>query len=602
VLLDEVGQSADESSAVLDCADRVADLLQLTDFDRDLLRVTVAFNRLPRLSALRTRLTGAQARLLDLMGRLSGASAGEAEARVRRSSLLSLGLVVIERDYGGIADLQLHYRFGNLIDGGSLDEDALIDALAGIRQRSVLRREDFPEHARAFDLVVRLLKGAATCGAPGVNVLIHGPPGTGKTEFARAVAAEAGLTLFAVGEADSDGEEPTRLERLQSLNRAQRLLARRTDSLLLFDELEDLFAEASISSDGARRSGSKIFVNRLLEKVAVPVIWTSNSLAPVDDAHLRRFSFILKMPFPSPRARQRIAARAAVATGAEAMVPALTGLLEREQESASVSACALRSAALAGGKAEDAELAARSLLEGLRGGRRLSPSNKQGPLDLSLYVADIDIARLMSRLSSPETPDGFSLLLSGPPGTGKTALAAEVADRLDRPLAVKRSSDLLSKWLGQTEANIAEAFAEARESGAVLLFDEADSLLNDRADAKQSWEVTQVNELLTWMDGHPLPFVAATNFVRRIDPAAFRRFVFKIELEPLTGESLRRAFRRFFDEEPPAALLQLQGLTPGDFAVVRRQLRYAAAGKADIVGLLAAEARAKPGSPARLGF
>ncbi|HEU0133625.1 MAG TPA: ATP-binding protein, partial [Allosphingosinicella sp.] len=214
-----------------------------------------------------------------------------------------------------------------------------------------------------------------------------------------------------------------------------------------------------------------------------------------------------------------------------------------------------------------------------------------------------EVASLLERVSAPGSPRDFSLLLTGPPGTGKTALAAHLADRLDRPLKVKRASDLLSKWVGETEANIAEAFAEARDEGAVLLFDEADSLLLDRGDAQRSWEITQVNEMLTWMDSHPLPFVAATNFARRLDPAALRRFVFKIELGALCGSAAERAFERFFGEPAPAGLAAVAGLTPGDFAVVKRQLRYRPeAGPSEILALLEAEAKAKPERPAKLGF
>ena len=68
----------------------------------------------------------------------------------------------------------------------------------------------------------------------------------------------------------------------------------------------------------------------------------------------------------------------------------------------------------------------------------------------------------------------------------------------------------------------------------MLLFDEVDSLLFDRADATRSWEVAQVNELLTWLDGHSLPVFAATNHPGRLDPAALRRFVFKLSLGPLS--------------------------------------------------------------------
>jgi SpoVK/Ycf46/Vps4 family AAA+-type ATPase len=196
-----------------------------------------------------------------------------------------------------------------------------------------------------------------------------------------------------------------------------------------------------------------------------------------------------------------------------------------------------------------------------------------------------------------------SLLLTGVPGTGKTALAHHLAQRLDRPLLVKRASDLLSKWVGGTERLIADAFAEARARGGVLLFDEADSLLFDRTTARASWEVSQVNELLTWLDRHPLPVVAATNHAGKLDPATLRRFVFKLELRPLGPARAGRAFTRFFGLAPPPGLGEVRGLTPGDMAVVARQLRFAGSRDAgDILTRLKAEAAAKPETGGRIGF
>jgi SpoVK/Ycf46/Vps4 family AAA+-type ATPase len=594
--------AAEQPPEMFDSIRSVADLLDLDGFDRRLIEATAGFQRLPRLGQLSTRLTRCGADMIALLGAIAGAASGSALARVRRSDALGLGLLSIEREYLGAAELRLHWRFAQLLDEGWVDEEKLVAALVGVRQESALVREDFREHEADFDLLVRLLSGALKTRAAGVNILIHGPPGTGKTEFARTLAEEVGARLFAVGEADCDGDEPSRRERLDALRRAQRLLARRGDSLLLFDELEDLFAEASATATGEKRSGSKIFVNRLLEQIAVPVIWTSNSL-DIDSAHLRRMSFVLRMNYPSARARERIAARAAEAEGVTSAADGLGTLLRNEPESASIARVALRTAALAGGRAEDAAAAGHALLRGLRGGRSLAPGVGVDALDLSLYDGGESIEQLVDRLTADEAPLDFSLLLSGPPGTGKTALAAHVARELDRPLAVKRASDLLSKWVGGTEANIADAFADARETGAVLLFDEADSLLTDRGNARASWEVTQVNELLTWMDQHPLPFIAATNFVRRLDRAVFRRFLFKIELKPLGRDAVERAFVRFFGVEPPRTLREVQGLTPGDFAVVRRQLRYQpSCSPAQLVELLAREAEAKPGTSWRIGF
>ena len=587
---------------LLRATEAVARLLELDRFESGLIGAVVALARLPHLTALRRQLAECGQDLLPLAGRLAGAGEAEAAARVRRSAPVSLGLLYIEMARGGGYRLELDWQFSRLLDQGEVEEERLVELLAGSRQRAALGRDAFVEHEPSFDLLLRLLAGALAGRTPGINILLHGPPGTGKTEFARTLAAAAGAELFAVGECE-EGEEPTRWDRLNALKRAQRLLARRRRSLLLFDEMEDLFTDARETASGDFRAGSKIYVNRLLETNAVPILWTSNDIAAVDSAHLRRMSFVLRMDYPGPKARARIVAQVAAAEGAPEAAPGLDPLLAYAPETAAVARVALRSAKLSGGGARDAETAARSILLGLRGGRALAPAPGGGRLDLSLYESDLPIGRMVEQVSAPGAASDFSLLLTGPPGTGKTALAAHVAERLDRPLRVKRASDLLSKWVGGTEANIAEAFAEARDEGAVLLFDEADSLLLDRGDAQRSWEITQVNEMLTWMDSHPLPFVAATNFARRLDPAALRRFVFKIELKALSAEAAERAFELFFGRPAPAGLAQVGGLTPGDFAVVKRQLRYRPeAGAEEIVALLEAEAKAKPERSARIGF
>ncbi len=97
--------------------------------------------------------------------------------------------------------------------------------------------------------------------------------------------------------------------------------------------------------------------------------------------------------------------------------------------------------------------------------------------------------------------------------------------------------------------------------------------------------------------------MSATNWARGLDPAALRRFVFKVELEPLTGAAANRAWSRFLPGPVPAGLAFPAGLTPGDFEVVARQLRYRPdASPAAILGLLEAEVRAKPERPVKVGF
>jgi len=227
-------------------------------------------------------------------------------------------------------------------------------------------------------------------------------------------------------------------------------------------------------------------------------------------------------------------------------------------------------------------------------------------IDLDLFEADLPLPPLLARLAdgagATHSVADVSLLLTGAPGTGKTALAHRFARAVDRPLVVKRASDLLSRWVGGTEAAIAKAFSDARERGHVLFFDEADSLLFDRGAATQSWEAGQVNEMLTWLDRHPLPVIAATNHAHRLDAAALRRFAFKIDLAPLGRTRAALAFERFFGQPAPANLADLANLTPGDFAAVRRQLAHAPPRNAqDLVERLSRESGWRPGR-AKLGF
>lgn len=113
-------------------------------------------------------------------------------------------------------------------------------------------------------------------------------------------------------------------------------------------------------------------------------------------------------------------------------------------------------------------------------------------------------------------------------------------------------------FVGETEANIAAAFAEAKKANAFLIFDEADSLLGERGNAVRNWEVSQVNEMLTGMEQHTLPFACTTNLpdrLDRLDRASLRRFLVKLRFGSMTT-----AFARCIRPHPlsDAALLVRQ--------------------------------------------
>ena len=121
-------------------------------------------------------------------------------------------------------------------------------------------------------------------------------------------------------------------------------------------------------------------------------------------------------------------------------------------------------------------------------------------------------------------------------------------------------------------------FRQAQQEGALLLLDEADSFLTERQSAKNSWEVTAVNEMLTQMERFDGLFICSTNLMQRLDAASLRRFALKIKFNYLKPEQRWQLFRAQFkrlssrhEADARAALNQLNTLTPGDFATVRRQ-------------------------------
>jgi transitional endoplasmic reticulum ATPase len=475
---------------------------------------------------------------------------------------------------------------------------------------STLDWADFSHISEERNFAADILKGALKERAKGINILLYGPPGTGKTEFCKTLADHLKMSLYGIGESQADGGEPSREDRLAHALLGQQLLKNENECLLLFDEMDDLISGGSFQIFGMRINsekgdGSKAFINRFLENNPVPTLWTCNDIENFDPAHLRRMTLAIELRTPPASVRERVWRRCLDREKITLPDHDIKTLARELKAPPALAGNAIRASRLAGGDTARIELAVRNVSKALRGGIDLPPKqNSDAPYDDQLVNADMNLADLVARLSRPTAVKNFSLCLYGLPGTGKSAFARHLAEAMGFEVLQKRASDLVSMWVGMTEQQIAGAFREAREERAFLIIDEADSMLQERQGATHSWEISRVNEMLTWMESHPLPFACTTNLMESIDRASLRRFTFKVQFDCLTKFQVEGAFEHFFRNSPPKGIDRLTNLTPGDFAVVARKAKITGDinEPAVLLEMLQAECTAKLNASKPIGF
>ena len=445
------------------------------------------------------------------------------------------------------------------------------------------------------DITSSLLKMLSFKPETSTHILLYGPPGTGKTSYAYGIATKLGLECYQMDHASKDNSGSRRAAITACVN-----IASETENALFVADDCDLVLNTRGSWAIFGETPDRSWLHEVLEKPGVRMIWIVNCVHNIEESVARRFALSVHFkPFTrSQRAQlwhsiikkhkvkryfkdadiEQLAGRFTVSAGV------IDNAIRKAAESHKRSSCNLRNSVI---------LSLESHTTLSQGGMKQSVStlgrdtfNHEG-----VSLSGTDVKSLLNELKSfveysrerkSEEPGSMSLLFHGSPGTGKSALARHIATHLEKEVVFKRASDLFSKWVGETEQNIKAAYQEAQAREAVLIFDEADSLIFGRDRAEHSWELSFTNEFLTWMESFNGIQIFTTNRIRDLDSASLRRFSHKIEFGYLKPEGNAIFYRSYLaplitkkpDESVNQRLGIIDNLAPGDFKSVRDRFRF----------------------------
>ncbi len=375
------------------------------------------------------------------------------------------------------------------------------------------------------------------------GVLLHGPTGTGKTFLAQATAGEFGMGFVRVSVADLMSKFVG--ESAQNVATAFAYAAANVPCLLFFDEFDSVAARR----DDEPNEENRRVVNQLLTSLEqyrslreLAVMAATNSLDRLDPAVVRpgRFDRHIRVDLPDLIARQAILT--AQLRGRPTAPEADVAQIARRTEGVNAAAltavvaeaamAAFREATAGGGKVP---ITTAHLLGALaaRGGKDRPTVEKWSWDRLVLDDATkAELQQVQLLLEDPEKAAAYGIappsgiLLTGPPGTGKTTIGRVLAAEASCSFYPITAADLTSKWVGESEANVARLFARARDNAPSIVFlDEIDAVAAVRGEVG-GYADRMLNQLLAEIDGlgghGRVMVIGATNRPDILDPALTR--------------------------------------------------------------------------------
>lgn len=421
------------------------------------------------------------------------------------------------------------------------------------------------------------------------NILLYGAPGAGKTQFARSLIHSLKLTpLLFNNEIEMDNENYEQ----KAISRLNRMLSvHQNDSVIIVDEAEELLKTQSFWGFTLPQKG---IVNKMLEESPNKVIWILNYTDELDESTKRRFTYSIKFNEINTTMLRNMAGvklqKLNIGNSLQNEIVDLCGKYHVTGASIDNMVKILNGMDLSYKNRKQIINDVKKVLESnskLIYGKKKMRDTVRDSYDLSIlnttFPAEEIINMVVNARKNEEeysnNLNGIRMLFYGLSGTGKTEFARYIAEKLNKKIILKRPSDILSKWVGENEANIRRAFEQAEATDDILLFDEADTFFADRTNMDHSWERSTVNEFLTQMEEFSGILICTTNLRQIMDPAMQRRFHILTEFKPLDANGIEKLLKRYFktfdfNQDLLNQITKYDTVTPGDFGQLAGKIRF----------------------------